>query len=676
MPVPNTFPARIADNTYEPPPFVGSPFGPFFVGDDRYLVVRHITTLFPSVEEATVFKSSDGGVTWSEQDVANRKVLTLTAAGGGSHYTLGAVLNGTDIYVVHDRNPVIDVFDTTTDTWGAQLAAGGPEVSGNTLFPAYGREAKVLPVLRPDGSVLVYATSLGGFGDFFPRSIIMLWDGSAWSTLPNPVVPGGVTDQEAPAGVVVDSNGVSHLFSVNNIGILGVGWQLQHFTIDAANAAGAVTTVSSADSPFFLEVVATNINANYHVSAPAVAGQYVGILFVRFSSDVLPHSRNVGSQMVFAQALITNSSSWSLQAVPNTDSFSTPAAGSASATAPTFYPTTYPSGAMLGPNMVVMGPGEDFVIGWKTHFATPSSGFTEVDSAAIQWSQTGEGKFNFQVPNPDGFGFADIQVFVGAPIPSLSTTLGTIAWVFWGHPNKGSAVEPYYIESKYTPSPAPGVGGGVGGSSGSGIGTGMCVQPNDCDRYLGGVARATQAMFRERRCQPNCDPSFRPFNQMPANGRRFQEVGTLALPADDGADNLVLQIRVPHGYDGVLLTRSHQYTGTGFQEGGGDLTWRLQNNFRWFRDDGAVTITQGRLNQAYDLEGGGHLLGSNQVIRYFVNVAVGAAARLVGGQIICALSGWFYPLGYVLGKGEFNEESYSYARLPVGRTYQLTGRRV
>ncbi len=221
---------------------------------------------------------------------------------------------------------------------------------------------------------------------------------------------------------------------------------------------------------------------------------------------------------------------------------------------------------------------------------------------------------------------------------SIFSGIGPSGFVFYD--------EVFYWEIVVAGAAAQGIGG-------SGIGGGQCFPTNSSDDCLHRLSLQATGLFREL----NCRPAERTFFGMPANGRRFQEIGTLALPADDGTDNLVLEARVPSGYDGVLMTRSHQYTGTGFMEGNGDLTWRLQNNFQWFRDAGAVTITQGRLNQPYDLEGGGYRVYSNQVLRYFVNVAVGAAARLNGGRIICALSGWFYPV-----KGE----RYN-ARIPISR---------
>ena len=172
-----------------------------------------------------------------------------------------------------------------------------------------------------------------------------------------------------------------------------------------------------------------------------------------------------------------------------------------------------------------------------------------------------------------------------------------------------------------------------------------CEPPNACDGALGQqLSMLRMARQRGAMCLPGRP---HPWIEMPASADRFQRVGTLALPADDGTDNQVLRFRVPFGWDGILLTVTNLYTGAVpvFGEGSGDLTWRIQRNFQWFRDLGAITITLGDLQSPYPLEGGGYRIYSNQVITYFVNVAVGAAARLdPNGRIVCALSGWFYPI--------------------------------
>lgn len=135
-----------------------------------------------------------------------------------------------------------------------------------------------------------------------------------------------------------------------------------------------------------------------------------------------------------------------------------------------------------------------------------------------------------------------------------------------------------------------------------------------------------------------------PWVDMPSNGRRFQRVGSVVLPADDGTDNLVLQVPMPVGYDGVLITVTCMFTGAGFVEASGDLTWRLRCNGYCLRDLGIIQTQLGTLSEPYALEGGGYKLQSGQTLRFYVAVALGAAVRLDPfGRVICGLTGWVYP---------------------------------
>lgn len=136
-----------------------------------------------------------------------------------------------------------------------------------------------------------------------------------------------------------------------------------------------------------------------------------------------------------------------------------------------------------------------------------------------------------------------------------------------------------------------------------------------------------------------------PWVEMPPEARRFQRVSSIALPVDNAVDNLVMTFQVPLGYDGVLLTLTNVFTGSGFLEASGDITWRLKiNNQYYLRDLGAIQVSLGDLSIPYALEGGGYRLKSGQVLSYYVSIAVGAAARLnPAGRVLCGVSGWVYP---------------------------------
>ncbi len=138
-----------------------------------------------------------------------------------------------------------------------------------------------------------------------------------------------------------------------------------------------------------------------------------------------------------------------------------------------------------------------------------------------------------------------------------------------------------------------------------------------------------------------------PWIVQPKQAIRFNEIQSIVLPgiAQQGTNVVVLSHRVPLGYDGVIKGFVNQFTGTGFFEGSGDLSWRVSANRRWLKDYGNIQTTLGSLVYNQEAYGDGVRVYSNQLIQYFVNVAVGADARLQpDGRVICALQGWFYPI--------------------------------
>jgi hypothetical protein len=134
-----------------------------------------------------------------------------------------------------------------------------------------------------------------------------------------------------------------------------------------------------------------------------------------------------------------------------------------------------------------------------------------------------------------------------------------------------------------------------------------------------------------------------PWIKMPGQGKRFSPMNSIALASiTPGVDTLVTSFRVPLGYDGVINYIVQNYTGQGFQEGSGDLTWRIQLNQRYVKNYGNTEMQIGTLTQGGPTSPNSQIiLLSNQLVQYFVNVS--PTASLNGGRIICALFGFWWP---------------------------------
>lgn len=145
-----------------------------------------------------------------------------------------------------------------------------------------------------------------------------------------------------------------------------------------------------------------------------------------------------------------------------------------------------------------------------------------------------------------------------------------------------------------------------------------------------------------------------PWITMPIGGRRFKPVGVLAVSTlVAGADTAVPlntatgTLIVDTGYDGVLTDIVCEVTAagaTGFVEGSGDVSWRLQNNRHFVRDLGNIQVTMGSLVSPGTVPRGGVRIYSRNVLTFLVNVTAGGLARLApDANIIVALTGWMYP---------------------------------
>jgi hypothetical protein len=143
----------------------------------------------------------------------------------------------------------------------------------------------------------------------------------------------------------------------------------------------------------------------------------------------------------------------------------------------------------------------------------------------------------------------------------------------------------------------------------------------------------------------------RPWVSMPAEGRRFKPISTLAIPAAPftGLDTTVLSVTVPIGYDGVITDFVCNIDpgtsgGTGFVEGSGDLVWRLKANSRHLRDLGNIQTSLGSLTAPNPVPRGGIRVWSQDILTFSIAFAVGADARISpDARIVCSITGWYYP---------------------------------
>lgn len=179
---------------------------------------------------------------------------------------------------------------------------------------------------------------------------------------------------------------------------------------------------------------------------------------------------------------------------------------------------------------------------------------------------------------------------------------------------------------------------------------------NEYDVCLAQERQAWESIIMSGGLQTVCCPRGRqkyvqrPWVAMPKEGRRFKPINTLlvstAIPFT-GTDITVMTERVPVGYDGVISDVVCEIVangGTGFLDGSGDITWRLEADNRMLRDMGNIQVRMGSLTNPSPVGRGMLRVYSHDLLKFVVNFAVGAEVRInPNAQIVCSITGWFYP---------------------------------
>lgn len=132
-------------------------------------------------------------------------------------------------------------------------------------------------------------------------------------------------------------------------------------------------------------------------------------------------------------------------------------------------------------------------------------------------------------------------------------------------------------------------------------------------------------------------------NAIPAQAAPLNRTGGIITPATAAGDTLVIEERVPQGYDGLLQGVYWFYTGSGFDQGSGDIVWRVQLGQRFLEDLGAVTFQMGSPQSPMPLTEGQILL-SGQTVRVLVNVPnLSGMIQIGASRIAAGLIGFYWP---------------------------------
>lgn len=134
-------------------------------------------------------------------------------------------------------------------------------------------------------------------------------------------------------------------------------------------------------------------------------------------------------------------------------------------------------------------------------------------------------------------------------------------------------------------------------------------------------------------------------NFMPSSGQEFRHTGSVVIPAQ-GTSGVVVQLKVPVGYNGILTALANVYIGGGFTDFGGLITWQLYLDYQTgggivapnFQN---ITASLGSASAPAKLHG--IPIKENQLVTLLVknsNPGVVPAGQTIGGL----LGGYYYPV--------------------------------
>jgi len=133
--------------------------------------------------------------------------------------------------------------------------------------------------------------------------------------------------------------------------------------------------------------------------------------------------------------------------------------------------------------------------------------------------------------------------------------------------------------------------------------------------------------------------------RMPDGAVEFYERGSVITPVPAPTPTTILQFVVPTGYLGIIYGVLLHYTGTGFEEGSGDIIWRVMVGNAWAAPGlGNCLFSLGTVGQCLSLTDY-IATNSNQRISVGVQVPNTSGNIQVGAsRILATLQGWYYPI--------------------------------
>lgn len=134
-----------------------------------------------------------------------------------------------------------------------------------------------------------------------------------------------------------------------------------------------------------------------------------------------------------------------------------------------------------------------------------------------------------------------------------------------------------------------------------------------------------------------------PIDMMPDNGLPLHFAAAIDTPAPGTSDTQVIAFVVPDGWIAVIKATFNSYQNNAFQEGSGDLIWRIDIDGTYAPGFDAITTTLGSVQYPRPIIGA-MIATSGQTVRYTVSVDAGTGIPTGSSvKVICGFDGYFVP---------------------------------
>ena len=225
--------------------------GPIKVGSNLYVMLQGPV----APRHVNVFKSTDGGASWTMMDGGNSPTVT----GISNIFRISSYLNPNGTTITISYSPTVNnnpttiswiTFDTITDTFGVPGTI--PDLTSNNPFDGGLSLLSLDFVVRANGEIVAAWSQVVAPNTNHVSAGYSILSGGVWGAFVVVAAGDDATqlDWGGPSALVLDLNtGITHWFLIKNTNQPSTVLNDAYLTLSPANVSSAITVLSSRTSP-------------------------------------------------------------------------------------------------------------------------------------------------------------------------------------------------------------------------------------------------------------------------------------------------------------------------------------------------------------------------------------------------------------------------------------------